>query len=199
MDTRSRMLDAAAHVMRTKGLARSTTKEIARESGFSEAALYKHFRDKTDLFIAVLGERTPGHLPDLIAGLPGRAGAGLVRETLVEVARTAIEFYRETFPVAGSLFSDPSLLSAQRDALAERGTGPQHVRAGLAEYLAGEQRAGALATGVDPEAAAALLLGASFQSAFFAHLTDEPGPSPESLADTLLNGIAAEGGNLPDQ
>ena len=43
--TRDRMLDAAYTVMRTRGLARATTKEIAREAGFSEAALYKHFED----------------------------------------------------------------------------------------------------------------------------------------------------------
>jgi AcrR family transcriptional regulator len=58
-DTRDRILDAAAHVMRTRGFARTTTKEIARAAGYSEATLYKHFLDKTDLFLAVLKERLP--------------------------------------------------------------------------------------------------------------------------------------------
>ena len=58
-DTRDRILDAAAHVMRTLGFARTTTKEIARAAGYSEATLYKHFQDKTDLFLAVLKERLP--------------------------------------------------------------------------------------------------------------------------------------------
>jgi AcrR family transcriptional regulator len=58
-DTRDRILDAAAHVMRTRGFARTTTKEIARAAGYSEATLYKHFQDKTDLFLAVLKERLP--------------------------------------------------------------------------------------------------------------------------------------------
>ena len=57
MSTRERILTAAAEVMRTKGLARSTTKEIARASGFSEATLYKHFANQEELFLAVLGER----------------------------------------------------------------------------------------------------------------------------------------------
>ena len=39
--------------MRTKGLARATTKEIAKAAGFSEAAPYKHFADKTELFLVV--------------------------------------------------------------------------------------------------------------------------------------------------
>ncbi|HEX4258089.1 MAG TPA: helix-turn-helix domain-containing protein, partial [Streptosporangiaceae bacterium] len=46
-DTRDRILDAATHVMRTRGFARTTTKEIARAAGYSEATLYKHFQDKT--------------------------------------------------------------------------------------------------------------------------------------------------------
>ncbi len=58
-DTRDRILDAATHVMRTRGFARTTTKEIARAAGYSEATLYKHFQDKTDLFLAVLKERLP--------------------------------------------------------------------------------------------------------------------------------------------
>ena len=76
-DTRDRILDAAAHVMRTRGFARTTTKEIARAAGYSEATLYKHFQDKTDLFLAVLKERLPslgGTLGALSAGIEADAG-----------------------------------------------------------------------------------------------------------------------------
>ncbi|WP_415856085.1 TetR/AcrR family transcriptional regulator [Sinomonas sp. G460-2] len=190
MDTRGKMLDAAEHVMRTKGLARATTKEIARESGFSEAALYKHFRDKTDLFLAVLRERTPGHLPALLAELAERPGRGNLRANLLEVAQTAIEFYGETFPMAASIFSEPTLLAAHRNALVERSAGPQHVRDALAQYLAREQELGWLAAEADPTAAAALLLGACFMQAFLGNFTDQAGPSPESLVDALLARVA---------
>lgn len=190
MDTRGKMLDAAEHVMRTKGLARATTKEIARESGFSEAALYKHFRDKTDLFLAVLRERTPGHLPALLAELAERPGRGNLRANLLEVAQTAIEFYGETFPMAASIFSEPTLLAAHKDALVERGAGPQHVRDALTQYLAREQELGWLAAEADPAAAAALLLGACFMQAFLGNFTDQAGPNPESLVDALLARVA---------
>ena len=36
--------------MRKVGLVRATTKEIARVAGYSEAALFKYFQDKDDLF-----------------------------------------------------------------------------------------------------------------------------------------------------
>ncbi|MCI2423714.1 TetR/AcrR family transcriptional regulator [Saccharopolyspora sp. K220] len=189
MGTRDRMLDAAAHVMRTRGLARATTKEIAKEAGYSEAALYKHFRDKTDLFLGVLQERVPSNLRSLLAGLADRAGRGALRETLTEVAAEAIEFYTETFPIAASLFSEPTLLAAHRNALRDRNMGPQVVRDELAAYLAAEQRAGAIAPEADPEAAAALLLGACLQNAFLTHFTETPNPTPQTLATTVLDGL----------
>ncbi|MGH3995405.1 MAG: helix-turn-helix domain-containing protein, partial [Pseudonocardiaceae bacterium] len=37
MSTRDRILDGAAEVMRTRGLANTTTKEIAKAAGLSEA------------------------------------------------------------------------------------------------------------------------------------------------------------------
>ena len=74
LSTRERILTAAEEVMRTKGLARSTTKEIARASGFSEATLYKHFANQEELFLAVLGERLPGFIALLLKDLPARVG-----------------------------------------------------------------------------------------------------------------------------
>jgi len=60
MSARDTILDAAAQVMREKGLARATTKEIARTAGYSEALLYKHFADKQEIYLAVLHERIGG-------------------------------------------------------------------------------------------------------------------------------------------
>ncbi|MEV0696898.1 helix-turn-helix domain-containing protein [Saccharopolyspora sp. NPDC050389] len=192
MGTRDRMLDAAAHVMRTRGLARATTKEIAKEAGYSEAALYKHFRDKTDLFLGVLMERVPSNIHKLFAALNERAGSGTMRETLEEVAAEAIDFYTDTFPIAASLFSEPALLAAHRTALQQRNMGPNVVREKLAAYLAAEQRAGAINQEANPEAMSALLLGACLQAAFFAHFTDQPSPPPADLVKALLTDATAQ-------
>ena len=51
--TRDQILDAAASVMHTLGLARTTTREIAQAAGLSEAALYRHFEDKAELFLSI--------------------------------------------------------------------------------------------------------------------------------------------------
>lgn len=186
MTTRDRMLDAAAHVMRTKGLARATTKEIAKAAGFSEAALYKHFADKTELFLAVLRERAPSDLAGLLAGL--EAGRGDVRETLAEIARVAIAFYVETFPIAASIFSEPALLAAHREALKAHGVGPGTVPEMLARYLEAERGLGRLPAGVDAGSAADLLLGACHYQAFLGFFADRP-VDVDALVRTLWDGI----------
>jgi AcrR family transcriptional regulator len=170
--TRDRMLDAALTVMRERGVARATTKEIAREAGFSEAALYKHFDDKTALFVAVLVERVPSRLTDVLDGLPARAGTGDVEEILAEVAAEAVGFYRETFPMGASLFSEPAILAAHRAALGRLGTGPHVAVDGLAAYLAAEAEAGRVDGSVDAHASALLLLGACQMTAFLAAFGD---------------------------
>src|SRR4051794_40616709 len=75
MNTRDRILDAAAELMRTRGIIRTTTKEIAKAAGFSEATLYKHFRDKEELLLRVLRERMPA-LARHRGLLPRRAAPG---------------------------------------------------------------------------------------------------------------------------
>jgi len=169
--TRDVILDAAANVLRTRGLANATTKEIARTAGFSEATLYKHFQDKLGLMVAVLHERGPQFIP-MLQTLTQRAGAGAVRDTLTELAAAAIVFYRDGFPMFASVFSDPAILSAHRDQLRAQNLGPHRAVDGLVEYLRAEQDLGRISAGADLEAIAALLLGACFQHAFLSHFTE---------------------------
>jgi AcrR family transcriptional regulator len=198
--TREDILGAAARIMRTEGYARATTKEIARAAGYSEAALYKHFRDKTEIFLRVLEEETP-QLAALLSRLDRRPGAGDVRGNLEELVVTAMRFYADTFPIAVSLYSSRALLAAHRDRVRELGGGPRTPEEKLTRYLGEEQRLGRLAPSVDPRAMAQLLLGACFQQAFLADFAGEP-PGGEQLADlarrlvaTVLGAtLGAEGG-----
>lgn len=191
--TRDRMLDAAASVMRTRGLARSTTKQIAREAGFSEAALYKHFDDKTALFVAVLAERVPSRFPAVLDALQAQVGTAPVADVLATVAGEAVAFYRETFPMGASLFSEPALLAAHRESLHRMGTGPRTAVDAVTAYLAGERDLGHVRTDADPAAAAQLLLGACQMTAFLSAFDDRPvgeSPAPADLVRTVLTGIA---------
>jgi AcrR family transcriptional regulator len=195
VDTRDRIVAAAAEVMRTRGLARATTKEIAKAAGYSEATLYKHFEDKTDLFLAVLGERGPTNLAPVLAALPGRVGEDPVEDVLRDVAVAAADFYARGFPMAASLFADPALLTAHITALRNRGAGPQLVGHAVAEYLAAEQSHGRVSKEVDARAAAGLLLGACLERAFLGHFAEQDqsvGEFADSVVVALVSGLRPE-------
>ncbi|MFC4533934.1 TetR/AcrR family transcriptional regulator [Sphaerisporangium dianthi] len=193
--TRRRILDAAEHLMRTMGLARVTTKEIARAAGCSEAALYRHFTGKEEMFVAVLQERLPG-LGALITRLSSDPGGRSTEECLTEIVRTAALFYEASVPIGSSLFAEPALLQRHRDELRKLDAGPHKPLEALAGYLRALRADGRLRADADPDAAAALLLGACYQQAFLRHFLGEEGPPAKvddfagGLVRTILTGIA---------
>ena len=195
--TRERMVEAAERVMRSKGLAHATTREIAREAGYSEGAIYKHFESKEELFICVLAERLPPFV-DVLRELPRRAGRETVGGVLEEVAGAALAFYGESFPMSVSVFSEPGLLARHREEVKRRGAGPRKANEALAAYLEAERGLGRVREGADPEAAAAMLLGACFQRAFFGSYSDEgtaPAQDERFVADvvgTLMRGLSPD-------
>ncbi|MFJ9814040.1 TetR/AcrR family transcriptional regulator [Streptomyces sp. NPDC101151] len=194
---RVRILDAAHELMLTVGLARATTKEIARAAGCSEAALYKYFDSKEDLFVRVLAERLP-RLTPLLSGLAAQPGQGTLEENLTEIARRAALFYEQSFPIAASLYAETQLKQRHDDGLRKIGSGPHMPIESLDAYLSAEQAAGRVRADADTFAAASLLLGACAQRAF-AYDATESGERPPvdtfaaRLVRTLLGGIA--GGN----
>ena len=195
LGTRERMVEAAERVMRERGLARSTTREIAREAGFSEGALYKHFDSKEELFLHVLAERLPSFVA-LSKELPGRAGVGTVGETLGEVARTSLAFFAQGVPIIASIFSEPALLSRHAQEIRRKGGGPHRANEAVSAYLRAEQDLGRVREDADPEAAAAMLLGACFQRAFLRQfLAEEVDPAgeerfAEDVVGTLMRSLS---------
>lgn len=196
--TRERILDAAAEVLTDLGLARATTKEIARAAGISEATLYKHFSGKEEIFVRVLLDRMPGFATTVLDA-PEHAGERDVTENLAEIARAAVRFYRRAFPMSASLFLERSLLERHRTAMREFGTGPHRPGQRLAAYLRAERDRGRIAAHTDPDLAAALLLGACFQRGFLtayeeAELDDaELDAFATGLVDTLMPGLTPPG------
>ncbi|POX62158.1 TetR family transcriptional regulator [Streptomyces sp. Ru62] len=194
---RVRILDAAHELMLTVGLARATTKEIARAAGCSEAALYKYFDSKEELFVRVLTERLP-RLAPLLSGLAAEPGRGTLTGNLTEIARQAALFYEQSFPIAASLYAETQLKRRHDEALRAIGSGPHLPIEGLDAYLRTEQAAGRVRADADTYAAASLLLGACAQRAF-AYDATETGERPPveefaaRLARTLVGGISVAG------
>lgn len=196
MNTRERILEAAEQVIRTRGFARATTREIARAAGCSEGSLYNHFKSKEDLFHCVLRERLPDFIRQVVH-FPERAGIGTVRDNLREIATAALAFYRHAIPLGASMLSEPDLLGGQRQLLRQRNAGPHRGNELLAAYLRAEQGGGRISADADVEAAAYAIFGACFQRAYVAaFLGAEPSDTPpDAFIDKLVGTVMA--GLLP--
>lgn len=159
---RERILDAAARVLSERGVAGATTRELARAAGYSEGMLYKHFSDKTELFLAVLNERMPR------IELPEASDRSDLASSLASIVSALLAYFTRTFPLSVSIFSAPDLLAEHRDGMRSHGAGPEGVVPLVVKILAEEQAAGRVRADADLEAAAHLLVGLAFHRAFIA-------------------------------
>ncbi|MFI6301095.1 TetR/AcrR family transcriptional regulator [Amycolatopsis thailandensis] len=201
MGSREEIVAAAAKVMRERGYAHATTKAIAQAAGYSEALLYKHFKDKTEIFTSVLTERLPalGSTLDELMETTGTSSDTPLAANLARLARITLSFYLESFPIAVSLFSSRELLATHREQVLSRRRGPDVPLARVTGYLGEERRLGRIREDADLEASASLLLGACFQYAFLASFEDrEPSAAEldewaERLAATLARTLVVSG------
>ncbi len=159
------LISATKKLIETKGLSAVSTREVAREAGCAEGTLYHYFKNISDLLLAVFLESLPS-FSESLTGLAFRVGESQVREILTEVFVKALEFYRQTAPLMGALFSDPNLLSSYQQALLKSERGPHIPQDHLIAYLKAEQRLGRVRSDLDLALFAELFLGSAFQRAF---------------------------------
>lgn len=84
--TREAILDAAELVFLERGVSRATLEEVAQMAGFTRGAVYWHFRDKLDLFLA-LAKRASRLLDELIAAMAATDGS----DPLHRLGRVAVD------------------------------------------------------------------------------------------------------------
>ncbi len=171
-ESRDRIIQAAADIMYQKGIARATTKEIARRAGCSEGNLYNHFGSKEEIFLAILNEQLPEFVP-LLAALPERVGQGTVQATLTEIARAALCFFHQSIPMGAAFFAERTLLTRHRALLKERDAGPHKFNAAISHYLQAEQQRGRVAAKLDADTVADMLLGSCFMRAYWRQFLGE--------------------------
>ncbi len=102
--TRTSLLDAAERLFQAKGVSRTSLNDIAVEAGTTRGAIYWHFKDKADVFNAMMDRVT---LPlenafGIGAGRPGEDPLPLLRAGLLGILRTLVddEQTRRVFEVA---------------------------------------------------------------------------------------------------
>lgn len=171
--------------MRTDGLAHATTRSIATHAGCSEGTIYRHFKSKEDIFLAVLSERMPEFLP-MMRNISDQVGKGNINSQLTAIMKSALAFYKATIPITVSVFSEPQLLNQYRLWMNNNNVGPHRAVELLAEYISREQELGRVNQLVGPLAAAEALLGSCYLRAYsrqFAAVV--PTSDNKFIADTI--------------
>ncbi len=91
---RKQIVDAARTVFAVKGFNGATTKEIAREAGIAEGTIYRYFKTKKELLLAVVSDRALDEFATKIQNLPWDDEAEFLKQVAMdrmEVAEQNIE------------------------------------------------------------------------------------------------------------
>jgi AcrR family transcriptional regulator len=188
--TRQKILDAAEKLILLKGLARVTTKEIAREIGLSEGALYRHFDHKEEIFFALMARHLPAFYETFQAH---QAGTGTPSENLAAIAQAALHYYEQIVPMGASFLADTELLAQVRATIRPLGIGPHNVFEHVAAYIEDEQQLGRIGRQVSALTVAILLLGPCFQWVFNRQFmgADPFNKTEQQFAEELVQGLTA--------
>jgi AcrR family transcriptional regulator len=155
---REAILAAALELLRERGIARLTTREIATVAGVSEASIFYHYGDRAGLLMAVFEQ---GVKPLQALGERGLSGPD-VSEQLGRLGPAVETFLDQALPVMTAAQSDVELRDALAGYMAEQGLGPHRGVSGLGAYLTQQQADGRVRDDVDPEAVALMFVGACF-------------------------------------
>ncbi len=148
------MVEAALELLADTGLNELSTRRVARHLGLSQPALFRHFRSRDALLVAVV-ETTRAQLGQIAQGLLERPADGVAR--LEELAVSLAEFVQLHPGLPRLLFSDGGADSQPlRTALAQL---LSMQRSLVAELVRQGQREGLLDRRVDPQRAALLFVG----------------------------------------
>jgi AcrR family transcriptional regulator len=181
--TREYLLQAAATVFAERGFYGASLDEVAAAAGFTKGAVYSNFKNKDDLFLALIEaaySREMAALHDVIAGseVPPEARLG----DFVSLIRNELGAVPENW---GALYLEFSLYAMRNPA----------ARARLNELEANDIRnvaqlieEGSARQGLEPSVGAlhqARLITALFRGISLMRALDPDGVSPELLEDAL--------------
>ena len=156
---REAILAAALQVIRDRGIARLTAREVAGIAGVSEASVFYHYKDRFGLLQAVFEEG----LKPLHALAEGGVHPGTdPREVLTLYGDTLEEFLDGVLPLIAAAQSDAELRDSMAAYMSQHSLGPHRGVKAIGDYFAAEQAAGRARTGVDPYAVAMMFIGACY-------------------------------------
>ncbi|MHB8531758.1 MAG: TetR/AcrR family transcriptional regulator [Solirubrobacteraceae bacterium] len=183
---REAILASTLALLRERGIARLTTREVAQRAGVSEASVFYHYTDRAGLLRAVFAA---GLTPLQQLGEDGLTGSDH-RDVLLRLSEAIERFLDQALPVMMAAQSDTELRDSMAAYLQDNGLGPQRGVEVVVAYLAAEQAAGRLDPAIDAEAVGLLVVGASFlraaQRQIMAHTQDNALPGSDRAIELIV-------------
>ncbi|WP_218025882.1 TetR/AcrR family transcriptional regulator [Nocardia miyunensis] len=178
---REAVIASAQQVLTESGLARISTKEVARRAGVAESSIFYHFGDRMGLLQAVIQHQ----LLPLKGLLSDRQGTErTLREDLLDLLTTLEDFYLAAIPVIAAIQSDAELRESYEKRSRDMDLGPHRAVDAIVAHLSPR------ADTADLRPAALLLAGAAHQRAMQRHLSPPDAlialPTRDDIANTLL-------------
>ena len=192
-EVRDRLLGAAARLVAERQSSAITARDIAREAGLSDGALYNHFTDKHELVLEAL----VGQFEGLVAAFEERVAA--IRSTSAEreleaLAAATLELHRASLPMLANVVSEPALFHRFMIAIHRPPLGG-HVFSSPFEAHVRRHRGAAYSGAADPRAAADVLVGTVLLLGLVEVLGGRPGTDTErrlrAAVRTVVRGLAA--------
>ncbi|MGZ8178313.1 GNAT family N-acetyltransferase [Williamsia sp. SKLECPSW1] len=176
---RDEVLAAALAVLRERGVARLTTREIAARAQVSEGSIFYHFTDRRGLLAAVFDEALQplfAFKNDLDAG----AATSLhdVRHVLEQYVEAMRTFLDDGLEVLVAAHGDAQVRDDVGAVVTANDFGPHRGVAAMTRYFDDLRESGVVAEGVDTRTPAYLMVSATFlrsaQPKLFGHDTGIP-------------------------
>jgi len=195
-ERRSQILQVAIGLFSKKGFSGTTTKEIARIAGVSEAMVFRHFATKSELYHAILDHKAcEGGNPNPFEW----AGEAMAKKDDAEV------FYRLILNALNHHEQDPEFMRLLfHSALEGHELADMFVKQNivplyefLSDYIAGRQKDGAIRKDIEPRVIIRAFVGMMIHHSLNNTLWDPKRrllnisneKAARSFAEILLNGI----------
>jgi TetR/AcrR family acrAB operon transcriptional repressor len=200
-ETRNRLLDTAEHVFNERGVSRTSLAEIAESAGLTRGAIYWHFKNKLDLFNAMM-ERVTLPMEEMTEGFADTEPADPVaniRDRAIGVLKDLGSNPRmqRVFDIMSHKCEYVDDMAPLRDRHMEcRGECVGNIEQGFRQAI----KKGALPKTVDPRLAAiglhalidGMIMNWLLAPAYFSFERDA-----ETMVDTYLRGLVTAPANTP--
>lgn len=174
---------ATLELIRERGMARLTTREVAERAGVSEGSVFYHFEDRFGLLRAVFEQSLE---PLQIHALESTGDD--LRTTVTKVSEGVERFLNASLDVMMAAQSDVELRDSLHAYMLASDYGPHRGIANIGAFIGAQQRAGVVRPDVSPTVIAAMIVNDAFQRAAVPKLVGSRKgiPPRPAFVDTLM-------------